>query len=241
MLSTSPLQPSLSHSVCLLWGVKGALRLLFICMCCRGLEAEESQTGTVKCLLCVCVYVCVCVSVCVYLNRVSIQLDLSLQQKNTCTGHLSLSLRVPCQTASLILLILCHVCYHLSLVCCFEGGNLLSSCNSLCTSQGFRRLSFLHAHYFTLSLSDLPPERAGGGRHPADNPGQEPGPEGWSSEGLYWRRAMSSPAWALHCVWTVSITTYVWIMIHRSLSSFAEAEAECRHLSFFFFFKPTLS
>lgn len=47
---------SLSHSVCLLWDVKEALSLLFICMCCRGLEAEESQTGTVKSLLCVCVY-----------------------------------------------------------------------------------------------------------------------------------------------------------------------------------------
>lgn len=112
MLYTSALQPSLSHSLCLLWDVKGALSLLFICMCCRGLEAEESQTTAVKSLLCVCVY----------LKCVSIQLDLSLQQKNTYMGPylcVCATLHVSIRDGTSILLILCHIHYRPSLVECF--------------------------------------------------------------------------------------------------------------------------
>lgn len=188
-LLRSPASLSLSHSVCLLWDVKGALSLLFICMCCRGLGAEESQTGTVKSLLCVCVY----------LNRVSILLDLSLQQKNTYTSPLVLisrraTLHVNITRSISILLICCHVHYHPSLVEHFKGGNLLMCYNLLCLLQGFQRLLFLSVHYFILSLSDLPSEGSRGGRHPADSSGQEPGPEGCSREGLYWRCAMHSHA-----------------------------------------------
>lgn len=89
------------------------------------------------------------------------------------------------------------------------------SSNLLCTLQGFHRLSFPFVHYFTLSLSDLPPEGSSGRRHPADSTGQEPGPEGWSCEGVHRRCAMHSPAEALHCLCRVSTITYGCIMIHK--------------------------
>lgn len=89
------------------------------------------------------------------------------------------------------------------------------SSNLLCILQGFHRIFFLPVHYLTLSLSDLPPEGSSGRRHAADSTGQEPGPEGWSCKGLYWRCAMYSPAWALHHLFRVSTITYGWIMIHK--------------------------
>lgn len=147
----SPIPPrpatTTSHSVCLLWDMKGALSLLFICMHCRGLEAEES--GTFKSLLCVCVY----------LNLVSVILDLSLQLKSTYTGPLVLvsvgaTLNV-IVTHSIFILIICYrVHYHSSLV----ESNFLLSYNLFAGCKGFRDLFFLPVVYFPLSLSDLPPE-----------------------------------------------------------------------------------
>lgn len=103
-LPCSPV-PSLFHSVCLLLGiVKGALSLLFICMYCRGLEAER---GTVKSLLCVCV--------CVYLNLV-----FRWRATLPCfSGQHTLNMNTSREI--FILVILCHVCYRLSLA----PGNLL--------------------------------------------------------------------------------------------------------------------
>ena len=67
--------------------------------------------------------------------------------------------------------------------------------------------SFLsRAHYLTVSLSDLPSEGSRGRRHQADDRREEPGPESWSSEGLYWRCRMFSPARVLLCLCSVSNT-----------------------------------
>lgn len=111
MLYTSPLQPSLSHSVCLSWDVKGALSLLFICMYCRGLEAEESQTGSVKSLQCAPIY----------LNHVSVPLN-----PNLCLWHTPSLNLCSCSVA----LIITH--HYMSN---FERCNLLTGSNLLCLLQ----------------------------------------------------------------------------------------------------------
>lgn len=118
----------------------------------------------------------------------------------------------------------------------FKGCDLLMSYHLSCILQGFHRAFLPLVHGLTLSLSDLPPEGSSGGRHPADSTGQEPGPEGGSSEGLYWRCAVYSPAWALHRLCGVSIPTYGFnndsqMCMFRLMSTEVFAEAVCRHFS----------
>lgn len=84
------------------------------------------------------------------------------------------------------------------------SSNLLQSCNLLCLLV-FKGPFLLPIHCSTLSLSDFPPEGSGWRRHPADSTRQEPGPEGRSSKGLHWRRAVCYAAWTLHCLSGVSI------------------------------------
>lgn len=166
--------------------------------------------------VCACVGLCLCISkLCVYSIRSQSSIEEHLHRPLVLIS-LCATLHVNIRGTISILLILCHVYYQPSLVEQFQGDNLLMGFNSLFVLHiFFHRLLFLPAHYIPLSLSDLSPEGSSGGRHPADNTGQEPGPQGWCCEGLYWRRAMHHPAWSLHSLCKVSNITYGCIMIHK--------------------------
>lgn len=159
--------------------------------------------------MCVCLCVCVFVRVCVRrsLKRVSSILVPASSAQEHLDGPLVLislraTLNVNIWDSISFLLTLCRVHYHLSAM----EGNLLMCNNSLCTLPSFhgRCFFFLSSPCPLLSLADLPPEGSSRRRDPADNTRQEPGPAGWSSEGLHWRRAMYPPAWVLLCLRGVS-------------------------------------
>lgn len=136
--------------------------------------------------------------------------------KSTQSSHSSLflwvthTLSVNTSHGIFIPLILRHVHYHLLLA----PGNLLQSCNSLCL-LGYKGHFLFSLHCSTLSLSDFPPEGSGWGRHPSDSARQEPGPQGRSSKGLHWKRAVFSAAWSLHRLSGVSIVLIYGLLLFK--------------------------